>query len=495
MRAIDRAGERGTTPRSLATAVLLLLLAASATRLGAQQQRVQVKAGGWVQTSIVLNPGDHVVVMGAGGQVSCAQCNPPVTSGPGGLSGYYKLVALVGQTQYDLAANRDIVVSQGGTLYLAVGNVPQNQGGYWTGAYDVQVIRYPGAGTPGTPPPAPMPQPPTYPLIAWEGSDCQKLATDGILEGQLQFPGGGVGVLCHIYVEDWEVNGDPVWVCLPGATPGDNWVGHPSGITVFGSGFVNSWQLSGYSSSWPEAQPRHVGHQVFPWTLSFAARPRAVSATIPVQVFQGKSCSQATSQVWTFNVPVVVRPAARGTVVNLASVFWVGYQTASAVTSATNNWDATLTRNALVAAQQSAAASSGYLLPQAWGDLANRVAQGGNAAVLEPVKQLHAQVSNGLAHTCTCGNVSTNMAYAYSLGYNMCLAEIATLNGWDVRLLAGYLNLLKQQAPPSGLLGTRDIDQALAYLGQGYDSRSLKDYVAGMRANMAQAVTLNCTCM
>jgi hypothetical protein len=295
-------------------------------------------------------------------------------------------------------------------------------------------------------------------------------------------------------MEDWTIQADPVWVCLPGATPGDNWVGHPSGIVVFGSGFVQTWHMSGYSSNWAEAQPRHTGHSVFTWNLFFSARPNATSASIPVQVYQGKACGQPTSNVVQFDIPVVVQ-AVRTFAVSLPSVFWTGYQLAVAAQSAHANWPPATTREGLVNAQAQAAAT-GLLDTQSTTAFVIAQLDRGqpSSAVAGLVTQVYDRFRDGLSRRCTCDGVTTNIAYLYAAGYNLCLAEIATLNNLPAETLRNYLTLLRQSAQSSGLLPTQGIDEALGYVNQGRQSADLKDFMVGLKNQLWPYAQRNCTC-
>ena len=484
----------------LSTAALVLAAGALASSVSRAQTPIQsptvsVRPGAWTNTQILLQAGDNFVVQ-TGGQLSCAQCNGSPTATPRGIGDLYHLFAQVGSTQYDLTQSPTVTVREGGALYLIVGSIQADQAQYWQGSYQVRVTYYPKAagGTTPTPTPTPTPTNPQFPFVAWGGGDCRRLETEGVSPSpQLALP-GGMSKICEIYMEDWVPNGDPMWVCLPGATPGDNWVGHPSGIVVFGSGFRNTWDLTGFSSGFQEAQPRHAGHSVFQWNLHFSARPNATGARIAVEAYQGRACGQPTGNVVRFDIPVAVQQIPTFQV-SLPAVFWTGYQLAVAAHSAYANWAPATTRQYLINAQQQAAGTGLLDTQSTTGFVIAQLDRGQtSAAVSGLITQVNDRFREGLNRNCTCDGVSTNIVNVYAAAYNLCLAEIATLNNLPAASLQSYLNLAKQQAQTSQLLPTQGIDQALVYVGQGRQSAELKDYMAALRNQLTPYVQRNCTC-
>ena len=478
------------------TAALVVTASALASHVARPQAPVQsgtisVRPGAWTNTQIVLQAGDNFVVQ-SGGQITCPQCSGSPTSTPRGVGDLYHLFAQVGTKLYDLTQSPTVTVAEGGAVYMIVGTIQPDQAQYWQGSYQVRVTYYAKyTGTTPTPTPTTTPQ---FPFIAWGGGDCRRLETEGISPSpQLALP-GGMSKICEIYMEDWVVNGDPMWVCLPGATPGDNWVGHPSGIVVFGSGFRNTWDMSGFSSGWQEAQPRHTGHSVFQWNINFSARPNAKSATIRVDAYQGKGCGQPTGNVVSFNFPVAVQQIPTFQV-SLPTVFWTGYQLAVAAHSAFSNWAPATTRQYLVNAQQQAAGTGLLDTQSTTAFVIAQLDRGQTSAAVSPlVTQVYERFRDNLSRVCTCDGVSTNIVNVYAAAYNLCLAEIATLNNLPAASLQTYLNLAKQQAQASGLLPPQGIEQALTYVSQGRQSAELKEYMAALRNQLTPYVQRNCTC-
>lgn len=483
---------RGLAGLTIAIMAVLPVLATptSAAAQPTRVDRVQVLPGKWIDTGLDVQAGDQIAVQ-AGGSVSCAQCTGIKQSGPSGISGSYKLWAQVSRKPIDISTPVPQAVEETGRLYLRIGDIQDAHAAYWQGGYVANVIRYPRAGGGGG---NPMPPSTDISFQAWPSENCRRLETEGLTPGTLNTAGGN-SLQCTIYMEDWVINtSDAVWVCLPGATLGDNWVGHPSGIVVYFSGFVQTWNMSGYQVGFQEGWPKHTGHSVFPWSLSFAARPNAQSSTIPVEVYQGKACGQPTGPVRRFEFPVkVVRSPTFA--VSTAPVFWVGYQMATAAAAISLNWDPTVTRNALASASQWAATTGGFIGTSPLETLVNALNQGaGNAGVSQSVTQLHGQYNQWFQRNCNCG-VGFNLLNAYATGYNLCLAEIATLNGWDASRLRDYLTLARNSAAASNqLLPVNGIDQALAYLNQGGQSAQLKQFVTQLRDQFGQLLNRQCTC-
>jgi hypothetical protein len=110
------------------------------------------------------------------------------------------------------------------------------------------------------------------------------------------------------------------------------------------------------------------------------------------------------------------------------------------------------------------------------------------------VTQVYERFCDNLSRVCTCDGVLTNIVNVYAAAYNLCLAEMATLNNLPPASLRTYLTVAKQQAQASQLLPTQGIDQALTYLSQGRQSAELKDYMGALRNQLTPYVQRNCTC-
>jgi hypothetical protein len=404
----------------------------------------------WQNTGIYLQPGETFVAQVAG-TIDCTLCRQ------------YYVVAWVGSTQYDLRQTT-VKVTEGGQLWLRIW-APDDLAASWQGSYQVRITHYAAA---------------PLPFTARLGSDCGRLKTEGIVAGSHNpaLPGGN-SMPCHIYMEDWVINSaDRVFVCLPGAI--DGWGGHSNGIVVFGAGSVPTSAMSGYSSNWQEAQPIHTGHSVYPWTISFSARPNATSGTITVDTFQGRSCTERTGNGIRFQIEVTV--SSPSIQVSLASVYATGWGIARAVYGGSANLPGATTLEALRYTNQQAAATGLLDTTNTTAFVIGQLTRGATSAqVASNITEVFNRFNTALNRACTYGTVSTNLGSAYNVGYNLSLAEIAALNNLPLAAFRTYLTGLRQWAEASQIFPTPEIDRGIGYLGTATQSMQFKDYMVSLR--------------
>jgi hypothetical protein len=463
------------------TCLLVLLLGVAVSRNAlaqtpAEDRSFSVVPGAWQNTGIQAQPGDVLQTVVTAG-LGCRLC------------GQYPVVASVGTKQYTLNQAGTVPVTEGGTVLLAIA-IPAAQAQSWQGAYQVRIVRY--AAAPGTP--TPTPPSAQLPFIAWTGTDCARLKTEGVLASSFNpaLP-GGMGSNCVIYMEDWVVNSDPVWVCIPGAK--DNWGGHQNGIVVFGNGFQETWKMSGYApSNWPETQPRHTGHSVFRWGLFFSARPDATSGTITVDAYQGKGCGQPTGNTQRFQIEVTVNnPTFQ---VNLAAVYATGWHLARAAYGGSANLPPATTLEALRQTQQNAVATGLLDTTTTTAFVIGQLTRGATSAqVASMITQVYDRYNGGLNRVCGYGNVATNLTYAYNVGYNLSLAEIAAANNFPLATFRGYLMSLRQWAQGSNIFPTQGIDEAIGYTNNANrQSAEFRSFMSGLREQLNPIAQKIATC-
>jgi Domain of unknown function (DUF4189) len=177
------------------------------------------------------------------------------------------------------------------------------------------------------------PDPDALLLLAWLGEECYRIELQPTKGPQL--PGHlaqGFSEPCTIYIEDWRRNtAKPVVVEFPEQI--DAWGAHDNGVTVFPASNRNfSLQrqdvanMSGFRSGWPEAQPRHPGHEVYAWNLLFSARLDATGSPIPIVVYQEGDDEKGMVQLVVIARVIEAAPEGRGGTAGLAGAIAYDHQ-------------------------------------------------------------------------------------------------------------------------------------------------------------------------
>jgi hypothetical protein len=251
--------------------------------------------------------------------------------------------------------------------------------------------------------------------------------------------------------------------------------------------------MSGYSSNWAEAQPIHTGHSVFPWTISFSARPNATSGTITVDTYQGKSCAERTGNGVRFQIEVSVQSPTLQ--VSLAAVYATGWGIGRAAYGGSANLPAANTLDALRYTNQQAAVTGLLDTTSNTAFVIGQLTRGATSAqVANNIAQVYERFNTALNRNCTCGGVATNIAHAHYIGYNVALAEIVAFNNLPLANLRNYLTQALQSARASQIFPAQEVERGLGYFSTATQSTQFKDYMVSLRDHFNTVSQKMCTC-
>jgi hypothetical protein len=150
--------------------------------------------------------------------------------------------------------------------------------------------------------------------------------------------------------------------------------------------------------------------------------------------------------------------------VSLGAVYATGWNLARAAYGGSANLPAATTLEALRQTQQAAVATGLLDTATTTAFVIGQLARGATSAqVASNITQVYERYNSSLNRVCTYGNVSTTLTYAYNVGYNLSLAEIAAFNNFPLATFRGYLTSLHQWARGSNIFPTQGIEQGINY--------------------------------